>query len=81
MSETRDYSPDQLRKILHLKVFLILIGALAFLGVVQLLLPIGPYVLALIVFAFLATAFFSGTSKFLDRFVAKQLLVRECSGD
>jgi hypothetical protein len=67
MNKPEEYSSAQLRKIRHLKIFIFIVAAFALLGVVYLLLPLGPYVLALAGFAFLVMLFFASTSKLLDR--------------
>ncbi len=72
MNDSEEYSPSQRRKIRHMKIVAFIAVALALVGVVYVLLPVGPYALALVVFALLVMVFFSGSSKLLNRFTSSE---------
>ena len=75
LPEAEQLTPEQRRKVRHLKVFFLTSGAGAMLGLGLLLLRLPIEVialttLALAVFGILVVLFFSGTSRVLDRFTS-----------
>jgi len=67
VQETEELSPEQLRKVRHLKLAFLVMGALVILALLPVLLSVGAVLLALAVFAFAVMLFFFGCSRLLDR--------------